>query len=411
MTHLETADPAVHALVQQEIARVNGTLNLIAAEHHPPACVLQALGSVFHAKAIEGYPGKRYHGGCVHADDMERLAVSRAKAVFGADHANVQPHSGTAANLAVLFACLDVGDRVLAMDLAHGGHLSHGHHASITSRCFSFAHYGLHPETDRIDYDDVARQAAEYRPKMIIAGASAYPRLIDYARMAEIADSVSALLFVDMAHIAGLVAAGAIPSPVPHADVVTFTCYKTMGGARGGVILSTDALARRIDSRVFPGCQGTSAVDLIAAKAVTFHLAATDAFSALQRRTLDNADALAGLLANAGFRVITGGTDTHQVLLDVTVKGMDGARAEDLLESAGLVTNRNTIPADREAPGHISGIRLGTGAISARGMGTGDMRQIAEWINAVISEPEDGGARERIRASVRALCDRFPVPE
>ena len=409
MTALGAADPETVALVDRERRRVAETLNLIAAEHHPPPAALAALGSVLHAKTIEGYPGRRFHGGCENADGIEQLAVSRAAELFGADHVNVQPHSGTAANLAVLFGLLSVGDRVLSMSLSHGGHLSHGHRASITSRCFDFAHYGVDTGTERIDTAAVADQARSFRPKLIIAGASSYPRCIDYARMSEIASDVGALLFVDMAHVAGLAAGGVIPSPVPFADVVTFTCYKTMGGCRGGVILCRQQLASRIDAAIFPGCQGTSAVDVLAAKAVTFRLAGTPAFSDLQKRTVANAKGLARALERLGYRIVTGGTDTHQVLVDVSVKGFTGAHAERELESVGLVTNRNAIPADVGRPSSVSGIRLGTGGVSARGLGAAEMEMVAEWFDGALVHGDDARKRSAIKAQVLALCRQRPI--
>ena len=408
MTPLERFDPEIGAIIERERARISDTLNLVAAEHHPPPAVLAALGSVLHAKTIEGYPGRRFHGGCVNADRIESLAVSRAAALFNADHVNVQPHSGTAANLAVLFGLLSVGDRVLAMDLAHGGHLSHGHRASITSRCFSFQHYGVDPATEVIDYAAVAEQARLYRPRMIIAGASSYPRCMDYERLSEIARETGALFFVDMAHIAGLVAAGVIASPVPFADAVTFTCYKTMGGCRGGMILSKQAHAKRIDAAIFPGCQGTSAVDVMAAKAVTFKMAGTAEFITLQKNTVANSKRLAQGLSRAGYRIVTGGTDTHQVLVDVSAKGIDGAWAQERLESVGLVTNRNAIPADAGRQTRVSGVRLGTAAVSARGMGPAEMDTIAAVFDAALSGLS-AAAGISAREDVLSLCRRHPV--
>ena len=410
MTPADILDPEISGIIARERARISNTLNLIAAEHNPPQAVLAALGSVLHAKTIEGYPGRRFHGGCTNADRIETLAVSRAAALFNADHVNVQPHSGTAANLAVLFGLLSVGDRVLAMDLAHGGHLSHGHRASITSRCFSFQHYGVDMATETIDYDALAEQAHSYRPKMIIAGASSYPRCIDYRRLSDIACDIGALLFVDMAHIAGLVAAGVISSPVPFADAVTFTCYKTMGGCRGGVILCRKTHAKRIDAAVFPGCQGTSAVDVMAAKAVTFKMAGTADFITLQKTTVANSVHLAQALQRNGFRIITGGTDTHQVLVDVSAKEIDGAWAEKALESVGLVTNRNAIPADAGRSNRVSGIRLGTGAVSARGMGAAEMDVIAAVFDAALTGALDATASSSLREAVLSLCRRYPVP-
>jgi glycine hydroxymethyltransferase len=409
MTHLEHDDPALAALIRQEAVRIEETLDLIAAESHPPAAILETLGSVFTTKTIEGYPGHRFHAGCVHADEVETLAVDRARRLFGAEHANVQPHSGTSANLAVYFGLLEVGDRVLAMGLPYGGHLSHGHSASITSRCFTFRHYGLNPDTETIDYDGVRALAREFQPRLIVAGASSYPRLIDYAAMAAIAAEVSALLMVDMAHIAGLVAAKVIPSPVSHSDVVTFTAYKTLMGGRGGVILCRQALGRRIDRAVFPGSQGTSAVNLIAAKALCFHLASQTEFKATQKRTLADAARLAQILARRGCRIVSGGTDTHQVLVDLTGQGLTGAEAEQALETVGIVANRNAVPRDAEHPGRVSGIRLGTSGIAARGLEPDDMEALAALIADALHHRADPQAVERVRQAVRDLARRYPV--
>jgi len=409
MLHLEHDDPALADLIRREALRLEETLDLIAAESHPPRSILEALGSVFTTKTIEGYPGRRFHGGCAHADSVEDLAVARARRLFGAAHANVQPHSGTSANLAVYFGLLEVGDRVLAMGLPFGGHLSHGHSASITSRCFTFRHYGLDPRTETIDYEEVRTLAREFRPRLIVAGASSYPRLIDYAAMAAIAAEVSALLMVDMAHIAGLVAAGAIPSPVPHSDVVTFTAYKTLMGGRGGVILCREAHARRIDRAVFPGSQGTSAVNLIAAKALCFHLAAQPAFQAAQARTLADAAALAEALARRGWRIVTGGTDTHQVLMDLTGRDLSGDAAEKALEAAGIVANRNAVPQDAGHPGRVSGVRLGTSGLAARGIGPEEMEPLAGLIHEALTRRDDPQGLAAVNRAVRELAGRFPV--
>ena len=409
MRFLTQDDPEIAALVRQEASRIEDTLDLIAAENHSPPSVMEAQGSIFNTKTIEGYPGKRFHAGCIYADAVENLAVSRAKTLFGADHANVQPHSGTSANLGVYFSVLEVGDRILSMSLPHGGHLSHGHRASITSKCFHFDHYSVDPQTERIDYDAVRARAEKFQPKMIVAGASAYPRRIDYAEMARIAEDVSAYLFVDMAHIAGLVAANVIPSPVPVCDFVSFTCYKTLMGGRGGVILCKQTYARQLDRTVFPGCQGTTAVNLMAAKAVTFRLAMTPAFKKIQEKTVENAVQLAAVLVQKGYRIVTGGTDNHQVIVDVSTQGIDGQTAERCLEEAGLVINRNMIPRDTAKPGAVSGIRLGTAAVSTRGMGSAEIASIAGWIDQVLSAPQDRDLGRRIRKAVGELCRRFPV--
>jgi len=402
-------DPDITQLVESERSRLENTLNLIAAENHAPASILNVIGSVLNSKTIEGYPGKRFHAGCVHVDEVEKMAVERGLALFGAEHVNVQPHSGTSANLAVYFSVLDVGDRVLAMNLAHGGHLSHGHAASVTGRCFTFRHYGVDPETGLIDYAQVRRMAMEFKPKMIVAGASSYPRLIDYEQMADISRDVSAFLLVDMAHLAGLVAAGVIPSPVPYSDFVTFTGYKTLMGPRGGVILCRSPYAGKIDRTIFPGCQGTSAVNLIAAKAMIFRLAGTKEFIHIQEQTVKNAVCLANALEAQGYRIVTGGTDNHLVLVDMASKISDGGEAEKALESVGIIANRNVIPGDEKKPGSVSGIRFGTAAVTTRGMGEDEMREIANMVDRVLANGRDREILEKVKAGVVALCGRFPV--
>jgi glycine hydroxymethyltransferase len=409
MQYLVKDDPEVARIIRDEESRVENTLDLIAAENHAPASILEAQGSIFSLKAAEGFPGNRFHAGCRHADDLEQLAISRAKDLFGAEHANVQPHSGVAANLAVYFSVLDIGDRILSMKLSHGGHLSHGDAASMTSKCFDFQHYGLDPETERIDYDAVENIANQFKPRMIIAGASSYPRLIDYARLAEIANSVSAYLLVDMAHIAGMVAVGAIPGPVPHADFVTFTTYKTLRGGRGGVILCKQNHAERIDRAIFPGGQGTPALNFIAAKAVCFHLAASDDFVELQKKTLKNAACFADTLEGLGYRSVSGGTDNHLVLIDLRAKGVTGARAEKSLESAGVMVNRNVIPGDPEKPDVTSGIRIGSPAVSSRGMAEPEVQQIARLMDTVMSNDENSQILSQVANEVKNLCKKFPV--
>jgi len=409
METLARDDPELSKIICAEENRIESTLDLIAAENHPPPSVMEVLGSVLTTKTIEGYPGRRFHAGCIHADAVESLAVKRAVALFGAEHANVQPHSGTSANLAVYFSVLDPGDRVLAMSLTHGGHLSHGHTASITSRCFDFTHYPVDAQTERIDYDTVQILARKHAPKMIVAGASAYPRLIDYERMGEIAREMGAYLMVDMAHIAGLVAAGVIQSPVPCSDFVTFTCYKTMMGGRGGVVLSRKRFADRLDRAVFPGSQGTSPVNVMAAKALAFRLAGTKTFFRIQHQTVANARRLAAGLSDAGYRIVTGGTDNHQVIIDVGENGITGAEAEAALETAGITANRNTIPSDAARPGNVSGIRLGTGAAASRGMGEKEMARIVALIHAALEGRNDPARLGRVASQVRGLCDEFPV--
>lgn len=403
-------DPDVGILIDRETSRLQNTINLIAAENHSPDSILAAQGSVFAMKAAEGYPQARFHAGCVNNDALEQLAGARCRKLFDADHANVQPHSGVAANLSVYFAMLDIGDRVLSMKLSHGGHLSHGATASITSRCFDFSHYGVSPETERIDYDALASLAKQMRPKMIVAGASSYPRLIDYQRLAGIAAGVSAYFLVDMAHIAGLVAAEAIPSPVPYADFVTFTTYKTLMGGRGGVILCKRPHAARIDRSVFPGCQGTPAMNMIAAKAVCFHRAGNPAFRSIQRQTLSNARCMAKALASRGYRIVSGGTDNHLVLIDLRPRDLTGDRAEKQLEAVGLIVNRNPIPNHQENPKMAGGLRLGTPAITVRGMKEPEVERIAAWIDIVLTNHGRKDVQENVAREIATLCRQFPVP-
>jgi glycine hydroxymethyltransferase len=409
MPFITSEDPTVAALIEKERNRQGSTLNLIAAENTAPAAVLEALGSSFSNKTAEGYPGRRYHTGCQVTDELEQLAVERAKALFGAAHANVQPHSGVNANLAVYGAVMKPGDKILSMQLSHGGHLSHGDAASLTGRIFQPSHYGVNPETERLDYDEIRKQALKVRPKMLVAGASSYPRLIDYAVLRAIADEVSAYLLVDMAHIAGLVAAKVIPSPVPHAHFVTFTTYKTLMGPHGGMILCESDFAKKIDRSIFPGTQGTPTLALVAAKAVCFHLAATSAFRAIQERTLKTAALLAAEANTQGYRPVTGGTDNHMVLLDLRGKGLKGDQAETALEAAGILSNRNVIPFDPETTQKTSGLRLGTPGICTRGMGADEVRLIAGWIDRILSQPADPAVQRRVREEVRALCRRFPL--
>lgn len=404
-TELDRLDPEVARLIAAEDGRRARTIDLIASESEPSSPVLEALGSVFAAKTAEGYPGRRYHRGTAFADEVEQLAIDRAKRLFGAGHANVQPSSGVNANLAVYRALLKPGDAVLALQLAHGGHLSHGDPASITGAVYRFAHYGLRPDTETIDLDQVRDLARAHRPRLIVTGGSSYPRAIDYAAFAAIAGEVEATLLVDMAHVAGLVAAGELPSPVPHADVVTFTTYKTMLGPHGGVILSTADLARKIDRAIFPGTQGAPDFGRIAAKAVCFEFAAGDAFRATQQRIRANAAALAGELAARGDRIVSGGTDNHMVLVDLRGRGLTGDVAEVALEDAAILTNRNVIPFDPGTPDRPSGLRLGTTSTAQRGMGAPEMAEIAALIDDALRSP-DGATPVRARAE--ALATRFP---
>jgi len=409
MQYLSRHDPAVAEIVRLEEARIEETLDLIAAENHAPRSIFEAQGSIFSTKAAEGYPGRRFHAGCRNADALESLGIERARRLFGADHANLQPHSGVSANLAVYFAVLNPGDRILSMKLSHGGHLSHGDPSSITSKCFHFQHYGLNLNTERIDYDEVRDLARKFRPQLLVAGASSYPRLIDYAQMAQIAASVSAYLLVDMAHIAGLVAAGVIPGPVAHADFVTFTTYKTLRGGRGGVILCRQAHARKISRTIFPGAQGTPSLNLLAAKAVCFKLAMEPEFRKLQAKTLENARALSAGFERKGYRVVTGGTDNHLVLVDLRSKDLTGDVAEKTLESVGIIVNRNVIPGDSQRPDVASGIRVGSPGISSRGMGQAEVDQIVALMDTAMVNRENREILEPVSQSVADLCRRFPV--
>ena len=409
LKQLHRDDPEIAKLTEKEKVRLETTLNLIAAENHAPQSILEVMGSCFNTKTIEGYPGNRFHGGCKYVDKVENLATERARRLFNAEYVNVQPHSGTSANLAVYFSVLEPGDPILAMSLPHGGHLSHGHKASMTSKCFRFKHYTVDPVTEQIDYDMVRNMALEFRPKMIVAGASSYPRLINYQRMAAIADETSAYLLADAAHIAGLIAGKAIPSPVPYCDFVTFTTYKTMMGGRGGVILARKKYGKALDRSVFPGGQGTSAVSLIAAKAVIFKLAATSEFAQLQKKTIENAVVFGNCLKKRGYRLVTGGTENHQVVVDLTDRNISGSKAETLLETAGIVLNRNVLPQEAGHPGHANGLRIGTGALTARRMGEAEMIRIAGWIDRILKQPDNLDLITQTRDKVREMCRCFPV--
>jgi glycine hydroxymethyltransferase len=401
---LRRLDPEIARLIGAEADRRARTIDLIASESEPSLPVLEALGSVFAAKTAEGYPGRRYHRGTAFADAVEQLAIDRAKTLFGAGHANVQPSSGVNANLAVYRASLKPGDAVLALQLAHGGHLSHGDPASITGAVYRFEHYGVRADTETIDLDEVRDLALRHRPRLIVTGGSSYPRAIDYAAFAAIAAEVEAKLLVDMAHVAGLVAAGELPSPVPHADAVTFTTYKTMLGPHGGVILSTEDLARKIDRAIFPGTQGAPDFGRIAAKAVCFEIAAGEPFRAIQGRIRENAATLATELAARGDRIVSGGTDNHMVLVDLRGRGLTGDIAEVVLEDAAILTNRNVIPFDPGTPDRPSGIRLGTTSSAQRGMGAPDMRVIASLIDEALRDPAAAGS---VRARSEALASAF----
>lgn len=403
---LAQVDPEVHRAVQKELERQRYSLELIASENFPSLAVLEAQGSVLTSKYAEGYPGRRYYGGCEWVDVVEELAIERMKKLFGAEHANVQPHSGTQANLAVYFAVLEPGETILSMALAHGGHLSHGHKVSVSGKLFQIVQYGVSRETELIDYDEVQRLALAHQPKLIICGASAYPRIIDFQRFREIADRVGAHLMVDMAHIAGLIAAGVHPSPIPWADFVTTTTHKTLRGPRGGAILCRARFAEIIDKSVFPGDQGGPLMHVIAAKAVAFQEALQPEFQRYQQRVVENARALARALSERDFRLVAGGTDTHLLLVDLTAQNLTGADAERQLERVGITVNKNAIPYDLRKPNLTSGIRLGTPAVTTRGMGPAEMESIAEIIAHVLAKKISA---EEARKRTRQLCEQFPL--
>jgi glycine hydroxymethyltransferase len=407
---LARVDPELFAVFVAERKRQQETLELIASENYVGAHVLAAQGSILTNKYAEGYPGQRYYGGCEYVDVAEQLAIDRACTLFGAEHANVQPHSGSQANAAAYMAMLQPGDTILAMSLAHGGHLTHGHPINFSGQIYNFVHYGVDRDQERIDYGQVQELALQHKPRLLLAGASAYSRIIDFPRLRAIADLVGAYLMVDMAHIAGLVAGGAHPSPVPYADVVTTTTHKTLRGPRGGLVLCRQALARDIDRAVFPGTQGGPLMHIIAAKAVALRLAMAPAFKAYTRRVVDNARALASPLQAEGLRIVSGGTDNHLMLVDVRPVGLTGAGAEKALERASIATNKNMIPYDPNPPRVTSGIRIGTAAVTTRGMGLEEMALVASWIAEVLRAPEDEALLAQVRGDVHALCTRFPVP-
>jgi len=403
-------DTDVYAAIQGEVRRQRRNIELIASENYASRAVREAQGSVMTNKYAEGYPGKRYYNGCEFVDEVERLAIERAKQLFGAEHANVQPHSGSSANMAVYFAVLQPGDTMLAMSLAHGGHLTHGHKVNFSGRFFNVVPYGVNPETERIDYDAVERLAAEHKPKLLCAGASAYSRIIDFKRLRAIADSSGAYLMVDMAHIAGLVAAGFHPSPVPLADFVTTTTHKTLRGPRGGMILCKAAFATEIDRQVFPGIQGGPLMHVIAGKAVCFLEALQPSFKEYARQVVANAQTLAAELEKTGVRIVSGGTDNHLMLADLTPLDVTGKDAATALDHAAITVNKNSIPFDRRNPVVTSGIRLGTPAVTTRGMKEREMQQIAAWIGRIVTDPASEKLQQRIRDEVLALTEKFPVP-
>ena len=412
LTNLKTVDPEIQKAIDQELSRQREKLEMIASENIVSTAVMQAQGSILTNKYAEGYPGKRYYGGCEYVDIVEQLAIDRAKKLFGAEYANVQPHSGAQANTAVYFALLQPGDTILGMNLTDGGHLTHGSPVNISGKYFKIIPYGVDKETERIDYDELERLAKEHQPKLIVGGASAYSRIIDFERMAQIAKSVGAYFMVDMAHIAGLVAAGLHPSPVPYADVVTTTTHKTLRGPRGGLILCRDAeFGKQFNKAIFPGIQGGPLMHVVAAKAVAFKEALSDEFKVYQQQVLDNAKALADELVKKGFRIVSGGTDNHLMLVDLRSKNITGKEAQFLLDEIGITANRNTIPFEPLSPFVTSGIRLGTPALTTRGLKEEDIREIADIIADVIENREDSAVIEAAKAKVQAICKKFPLYE
>lgn len=408
---LKQTDPEVAQAILGEVEREAYKLELIASENFVSPAVLAAQGCVMTNKYAEGYPKRRYYGGCDFVDAAEELARQRAKELFGADHANVQPHSGTQANMGVYFAVLEMGDTILGMNLSHGGHLSHGHPVNFSGKYFNIIQYGVAEDTETIDYDALMELAREAKPKLIIAGASAYPRTLDFPKFREVADAVGAYLMADIAHIAGLVAVGLHPSPIPHAEFVTTTTHKTLRGPRGGMILCKEEFAKLIDKTIFPGIQGGPLMHVIAAKAVCFKEALKPEFKAYQEQIVKNAKALADALEKTGLRVVSGGTDTHLMLVDLRPKGLTGKVAEKALEDAGITVNKNTIPYDPETPFVTSGIRIGTPAVTTRGMKEAEMEVIAGFIGEVLDDVENSTLQERVRGDVEKLCRKFPLYE
>ncbi|MBF8251187.1 MAG: Glycine hydroxymethyltransferase [Deltaproteobacteria bacterium] len=408
MSRLKNFDPEVYKAIVDETRREEDKIVLIASENYASEAVMEAQGCVMTNKYAEGYPGKRYYGGCEYVDVVENLAIERAKKIFGAEHVNVQPISGSAANMGVYFAMLKPGDTILGMNLAHGGHLTHGASVSFSGKIFKAVFYGVEKETGLINYDEVERIAKEHSPKMIVAGASAYSRILDFERFREIADEIGAYLMVDMAHIAGLVAAGVHPSPVPYADFVTTTTHKTLRGPRGGMILCREEYAKEIDKIIFPGIQGGPLMHVIAAKAVAFKEALTPEFRKYQEQVAKNAKALAQGMIDRGYRIVSGGTDNHLMLVDLTSKGITGKEAEEALDKAGITVNKNGIPFDHRPPQVTSGIRLGTAIVSTRGMKEAEMHEITNLIDRVLSNPADDMNLFSVKPDVKALCERFP---
>ena len=408
-TFLKKSDPDIYRAIRAEVKRQNENIELIASENFTSIPVLEAMGSVLTNKYAEGYPAKRWYGGCENVDVVEQLAIDRAKQLFGAEHANVQPHSGTSANIAVFMALLSPGDKILGMDLTHGGHLSHGHKMNFSGKFYEIIPYGVSPKDERIDYDQLEKLALEHKPKMILLGASAYPRVIDFERGRKIADQVGALLMVDMAHFAGLVATGHHPSPVPYADIVTTTTHKTLRGPRAGLILCKEKYAKAIDTAVFPGIQGGPLMHMIAAKAVALKEALSPEFKAYSGQIVKNAQALAAAMASRGWRIVSGGTDNHLMLVDVTVKGFNGKQVQELLDKVKITVNKNMIPFDKESPFKGSGVRLGTPAVTTRGMKEKEMELIAELIDQTLQAPEKEDNLAAVLSRVEALTEKFPL--
>jgi len=406
---LKDVDPEIYQAIQSEVRRQNENIELIASENFVSEAVLEAQGSVLTNKYAEGYPGKRWYGGCEFVDIAESLAIERAKKLFGAEYANVQPHSGTQANMAVYLAMLNIGDTILAMNLSHGGHLTHGHPMNFSGKYYKIVPYGVSEKTEQIDYDELGKLARENKPKLIIMGASAYPRIIDFKRAKQIADEAGALLMVDMAHIAGLVAAGVHPSPVPYADFVTTTTHKTLRGPRSGMVLCKEKYGKEIDKTVFPGEQGGPLMHVISAKAVALKEAMTDSFKEYQRQIVVNAKRLAENIAKRGYRLVSGGTDNHLMLVDVTVKGFNGKQVQEILDKVKITVNKNMIPFDKESPFKGSGVRIGTPAVTSRGMKEAEMDKIAELITRALETPEDEAKLAKIREEVGQLTARFPL--
>ena len=409
MSFLEKQDPNIQAVINQELARQRDKLEMIASENFVSQAVMEAQGSVLTNKYAEGYPGKRYYGGCENVDVIETLAIERAKRLFGAEHANVQPHSGSQANFGVYFALLQPGDTIVGMNLSHGGHLTHGSPVNVSGTYFNVVPYGVDAETQQIDYDEFRKIVLEAKPKLIIAGGSAYSRQIDFKKMAEVAHEVDAIFMVDMAHFAGLVAAGLHPNPVEYADIVTTTTHKTLRGPRGGLILCKEKYAKAIDKSIFPGIQGGPLMHVIAAKAVAFGEALQPEFKVYAQQIIDNAKALAAALQDKGLTIVSGGTDTHVMLVDVRSTGLTGKEAEHLLDEVGITCNKNTIPFDQASPFVTSGIRLGTPALTTRGLQVKDMEEIADIIAAVLKNPEDKAVHEDASKRVAALCEAYPL--